>query len=602
MLTLAEIWERIVERSSAEFLVTPELRLDYGGLAELLRRFFSAFDRTGLTMGERILIVTRNETLTIAAFVAALLDGLVPVVLAADSSPHRVAGIAASVAPQWAILDDERCIEGWVRDLQVLKVSAKPVAKRSSWFLARGQGSEGIRLADLLELPEAGREPRLPDAPDDLAYVLFTSGTTKAPTGVKVTRRNLLANLTTLRRLFGCGRQSRIFNDMVLAHADGMIQGPILALASGCAVIRSGGFSVPGMETWLNRVRHEHASHVITVPTVWSMIDRFGQHDDYFDAPECRCLMSVAARLDAGLWSRLETRFRRPLFNQYGLTETVASALYAGPRPEMGARGTIGRPVDCTARLDPEATDDEGVGELQLRGDNVFPGYWQDDGRTQDTFTPDGWMRTGDLARILPDGSFAIAGRLKTVIMSGGFLIRPEEIDEVMVGHPAVAQAVTLSMPDDTFDEIAITAVILDGTANEAELAAFARERLEALKVPKHIVALSEIPRGISGKPDLEALRAAVIAALKKDVTQAETKTDDVAKDVIEIASGVFRVTPATLGVASTPESVSGWDSFSQIALIFAVEERFGIRVPASRTAAIRSLADLIDAVKTGLR
>lgn len=602
MLTLAEIWERIVERPAAEFLITPDLRLDYGGLAELVRRLSSTFDRAGLAMGERVLIVTRNETSAIAAFTAALLDGLVPVIIAPDSPAHRVASIASSVGPRLAVLDDERCVENWVNDLELVKVPAKPAVKRSGWLLARGQGSEDVRLADLLELPKAGRNPRLPDAPDELAYLLFTSGTTQAPTGVKITRRNLLANVTTLRRLFGYDRQSRIFNDMVLAHADGMIQGPILALASGGAVIRSGAFSVPGLEAWLNRVRQEHASHVITVPTVWSMIDRFGQHDDYFDAPECRYLMSVAARLDTALWSRLETRFRRPLFNQYGLTETVASALYAGSHPEMGAAGTIGRPVDCAARLDPEATGEEGLGELQLRGDNVFPGYWQDSNRTQDTFTADGWMRTGDLARILPDGSFAIAGRLKTVVMCGGFLIRPEEIDEVMAGHPAVAQSVTLSMPDDTFDEIAVTAVVLDGNANEAELSAYARERLEALKVPKRIVALAHIPRGISGKPNLEALRAALAETLRSDAIHAERQTGDLAKEVIDVAGGVFRVDPSILGLSSAPESVAGWDSFSQIALIFAVEERFGIRVPASRTAAIRSLADLIDAVRTGLR
>lgn len=602
MLTFAEIWERIVERPAAEFLVTPDMRLDYGGFAELLRRFSSTFDRSGLATGDRVLILTRNEPLAIAAFAAALLDGLVPVIMAPDSPTQRVASIASSVTARLAVLDDERCLEGWGSDLKLIKVPAKPAVKKGGWLLARGQMSEGVRLADLLELPQEGRNPRLPDAPDELAYLLFTSGTTQAPTGVKISRRNLLANVNTLRRLFGCDRQSRIFNDMVLAHADGMIQGPILALASGGAVIRSGGFSVPGLETWLNRVRQEHASHVITVPTVWSMIDRFAQHDDYFDAPECRCLMSVAARLDTALWSRLEGRFRRPLFNQYGLTETVASALYAGPHPEMGTAGTIGRPIDCAARLDPDATDHEGVGELQLRGDNVFPGYWHDDKRTRDTFAPDGWMRTGDLARILPDGSFAIAGRLKTAVMCGGFLIRPDEIDEVMAGHPAVGQAVTLAMPDDTFDEIAVTAIVLDGSATEAELAAYARERLEALKVPKHIVALAHIPRGISGKPNLEALRAEVAAALRADVIHAEPETGDLVKEVIDVAGSVFRVDPSILGLASTPDSVTGWDSFSQIALVFAVEERFGIRVPASRTAAIRSLADLIDAVRAGLR
>ena len=153
MLTFAEIWERIVERPAAEFLVTPDMRLDYGGFAELLRRFSSTFDRSGLATGDRVLILTRNEPLAIAAFAAALLDGLVPVIMAPDSPTQRVASIASSVTARLAVLDDERCLEGWGSDLKLIKVPAKPAVKKGGWLLARGQMSEGVRLADL---PAAG--------------------------------------------------------------------------------------------------------------------------------------------------------------------------------------------------------------------------------------------------------------------------------------------------------------------------------------------------------------------------------------------------------------------------------------------------------------
>jgi len=450
-----------------------------------------------------------------------------------------------------------------------------------------------------LALPKGFREPRLSDAVDKLAYLLFTSGTTQAPSGVMVTRHNLLAQLTTLSRLFACTSQTRLFNDMVLAHGDGLVQGPLLALANGSTLIRSGGFTVSGMEDWLNRVRQERATHVITVPTIWSMVDRYAQHDDYFDAPECSHLMSVADRLDPGLWRRIEARFKRPVFNQYGLTETVASALYAGPHPEMGSFGTIGRPVDCEARLAPPVADDSDEGELELRGNNIFAGYWKNTVRTEESFTADGWMRTGDLAARRPDGSYEIRGRIKTTIMTGGFLIRPEEIDEVMATHPAVTQSVTVALPDSDFGEIPVTAVVLSTAVNEAALALHARARLETLKVPKRIIALPSISRGDAGKPRMGELRATLAATIELEATaRAEGKPDGTFAAVRALAAEVFRVDATSLQATSSPETVPGWDSFSQIMLILATEDRFKIRIPASKVAGIRSLGELHVVIK----
>ena len=123
------------------------------------------------------------------------------------------------------------------------------------------------------------------------------------------------------------------------------------------------------------------------------------------------------------------------------------------------------------------------------------------------------WLRTGDLGLRRPDGSVEIRGRLKTVIMSGGFLIRPEEVDEVLSGHPAVAEAATVGVPDPDFGEVAISAVVLDGTADELDLTQHCRANLEPMKVPKRIVTVTEIPRGDAGKPKLEALRALLAPA-----------------------------------------------------------------------------------------
>lgn len=584
-MNLADLWNNALRGGRSDWMALPDERISFDQLAALVRRWCGWFDTAGIAPGERVLIRTANDVVAATGFIACMLDGVVPVLMTGDTPDLRALAVARTVAARGFAADagtlpalDTSCVGVPIGGAQ---------AKRG-WFSRKA-------MDHLVGLPEQGRDPRLPDDPDGLAYVLFTSGTTASPSGVQITRGNLLANLATLTRLFGYDARTRIFNDMILAHADGMIQGPVIAMANGCAVIRSGGFTLAGMEAWLNRVRQERASHVITVPTIWAMIDGYAGHDDYFDGPECTHLMSVAAKLPKDLWARLESRFERPVFNQYGLTETVASALYAGPQVEMGAFGTVGKPVDCAARIDPDATGVEG--ELQLQGAHIFPGYWQDEERTGASFTKDGWLKTGDLARLREDGSFEVLARIKAVIMMGGFLIRPDEIDEAMLRHPAVRESVTVGMADAMFDEVPITAVVLQDKANEEELTQHARAYLEGQKVPKRIVIMDAIPRGDSGKArlaDLRALLGEVIAAPGSALAQ----SDDLESQVIALAGDVFRVDPAQLSLHSKPGSVPGWDSFSQLSFVMAAEDRFGVTIPASLVAQIVAIADMVKAVR----
>jgi acyl-CoA synthetase (AMP-forming)/AMP-acid ligase II/acyl carrier protein len=306
--------------------------------------------------------------------------------------------------------------------------------------------------------------------------------------------------------------------------------------------------------------------------------------------------MSVASKLPQELWARLESRFERPVYNQYGLTETVASALYAGPQREMGAFGTVGKPIDCEARIDPEATGPEG--ELQLKGAHIFPGYWQDPERTRASFTGDGWLKTGDLARSREDGTFEVLARIKSVIMMGGFLIRPDEIDEAMLRHSAVRESVTVGIEDAMFDEVPVTAVVLQAKASEEELTAHARAYLESQKVPKRIVAMATIPRGDSGKARLAELRALLGDAALSATNHAVGDGEDLGSQVIALAADVFRVDPAQLSLQSRGGSVPGWDSFSQLNFLMAAEDRFQVAVPASLVAQIETIADMVGAIR----
>ena len=600
----AALWAQVVRGGRRDFLVTPDLRMSFADLGEAIGRWLAWFDAHGILAGDRVLIRTANEAAAITGFIAGLLDGVVPIVVTPDTPDTRLLSLVAVVEPAGLACDAGKQPRPDVVPTLLLDHSAAPAARK--WFGARKRRdiTPGLPAATV-------RQPRLPRDGAGLAYILFTSGTTSEPTGVQVTRGNLFANLATQTRVFGYDNRSRIFNDMILAHADGMIQGPIQALVAGCAVIRSGGFSLPVIESWLGRVRAERATHVITVPTVWAMIDQYARHDDYFDAPECGALLSVAAKLPDDLWRRLETRFARPVFNQYGLTETVVTALWAGRHREMGGFGTIGKPIDGEAGIDHAMIDQDwpdGAGELLLRGAHVFPGYWRDEARTRATFTGDGWLRTGDIARCRPDGSYEILGRIKTVIMMGGFLIRPDEIDEALMRHDAVCESITIGVEDAIFGELPVSAVVLadpSALVSESDLTTHARAFLESQKVPKRIFVLPEIPRGVSGKPRLDALHDLLGRLLGQSganatgTEQSETGDAGVRRDqVIAVAADTFRVDPAMLDLTSGPGSVAGWDSFSQLNFLMAIEQRFAIAIPAARVARIATIGDMLRTVE----
>jgi len=573
----------------AVFIEWQDARLTYADFAEDLRRFCGLFSAHELIPGDRIVIATETERQAIGAFTAALLDGLVPIMLTPQTPAPRIAAIAALVEPGLVFIDAARSAEDWCGRYTVLGVTGS--SPRRGLF-GRKRDDRGLDAALAKTEPRA---PRAAIGDGELAYILFTSGTTSEPKGVMVTHRNLFTHLATLARVLHYDTDSRIFNGMVLAHADGLIQGPIQALFCGCRLIRPPAFRAPELEAHLNMVRAHSATHFLTVPAILTLIDRYAVHDDYLAAPEFRFLVSVAAKLEIPLWQRLETRFGRPVINMYGLTETVASALYAGP--DLGPIGTIGQPVDCLAKIVlPDGSEAEAgaPGEIWLRGDNVSPGYYRAPDATLEKFA-DGWLKTGDLGVEDPDGTYRIVGRLKTAIMSGGFLIQPEEIDEALLRHEAVAEVATVGLEDPDLGEIAVSAVVLDGAADEAALTAHCAAYLEPQKVPKRIAPVAEIPRGDAGKPQLARLRD-LLAEPDNQPLPSANGTNDIAETVLVAAARSFRVPRETLSLDSSTETVERWDSFAHVGLIVAVESALNLRLPTREVIAVKTLKGLAEA------
>ena len=196
---------------------------------------------------------------------------------------------------------------------------------------------------------------------------------------------------------------------------------------------------------------------------------------------------------------------------------------------------------------------------------------------------------------------FELVGRQKSMINSAGRAIVPDEVDEALFAHSAVKGAVTVGIPNDEFGEIPVSAVELDGPLEMNVLVSHLQERLEPNLGPKHIVHLDEIPRGISGKPNQPKLIELISQAL--ETGRATSKTDatkqDVTSRIIEVAAQVFRCDRSELSPNSHVDSIAGWDSFSHLSLVLAIEEEFDVHLPARHITGIRSLKDAANLMST---
>jgi len=402
--------------------------------------------------------------------------------------------------------------EFYLSDLNVKALIVHPELASPAVEVAQTQGILVIKLQPLpeeeaglflLEGEKAGAaEPNRLAHPDDVALLLHTSGTTSRPKLVPLTQANLACSARHIQRALQLVQSDRCLNIMPLFHIHGLIAGVLASLASGASVICTPGFHAPTFFAWMETFR---PTWYTAVPAMHqAILARSAANQEIIDRCPLRFIRSASSALPPQVMSELESVFKVPLIEAYGMTE--ASHQIASNRLPPSARkvGSVGQAAGPEVACMDEAGNFlpcGAIGELVLRGPNIMHGYEDNSLANEKAFTH-GWFRTGDQGYIDNNGYIFLTGRLKEIINRGGEKITPREVDEVLLSHPAVAQAVAFAIPHDALgEEIAAAIVLRDGAvASEREIREFTADRIAPFKVPRHIVILDEIPRGPTGK------------------------------------------------------------------------------------------------------
>ncbi|MFN8020779.1 MAG: AMP-binding protein [Acidimicrobiales bacterium] len=344
-----------------------------------------------------------------------------------------------------------------------------------------------------------------PATPDDLAAILYTSGTTGKPKGAMLTQRNLASNSATLAGLWGFGEGDVLLHALPIFHTHGLFVATNCSIANGSPMVFLERFDADEVVGALT-----HCTVMMGVPTFYT---RLLAHPS-FDRQTCagmRLFISGSAPLLASVHEQFHERTGHAILERYGMTET--SMLTSNPLHGERRPGTVGLPLpDVDVRVvgeDGVALGVGGVGGVEVRGPNVFAGYWGRPELTATEFTADGWFRTGDVGTFDTEGYLHLVGRSKDLIITGGLNVYPKEIEDVVDALPGVLESAVIGVPDADFGEAVVAVVVArsGSTVDPSAVRLAAREHLAPFKVPKRVHVVDALPRNAMGKIEKAALR-----------------------------------------------------------------------------------------------
>jgi len=343
---------------------------------------------------------------------------------------------------------------------------------------------------------------------EDTAIIIYTSGTTGRPKGAEITHGNLISNLESLHEAWGWQPGDTLLHVLPIFHVHGLFVALHGALYAGATILLMREFDArQTLQTLVDR----RCTVFMAVPTIHTRLLDVPNAKN-FDLTHVRLITSGSDRLPDEVFIGFQQTFGHTLLERYGMTETGMNC----SNPLRGERrmGSVGLPLQgVEVRIVNSETEeilpDEEIGDVQLRGANIFKGYWKQPDKTSASFSADGWFKTGDLGFREKDGYVTLCGRSKDLIISGGLNIYPPEVERVLAEHPSVAACAVIGCLDKEWGEKVTAVVVLNPgeSVSGEELIRFCRERLASYKSPKSIVFKDDLPRNAMGKVKKAELR-----------------------------------------------------------------------------------------------
>ncbi|MEM9257544.1 MAG: malonyl-CoA synthase [Pseudomonadota bacterium] len=478
----------------AVLLTDPQgLVYTYGDAQRQSARYAQALSQLGLRAGDRVSVQVEKSPENLWLFLGCLRGGYVYHPLNTAYTDDELMYFLTDAGTSLFVCDESRLAE--------LSSVCDSLGVPHAYSL-NGDGSG--TLARLAERASVDFTP-IECEGEELAALVYSSGTTGRPKGIMLSHENLRVNAATLVDLWGFTAADQLLHALPIFHVHGLF------VAIGCVLMSGAGMR------WLPRFDLEnvfaelpHSTCMMGVPTFYTRLLADARLDRNSVA-HMRLFISGSAPLLADTFEAFEERTGERILERYGMTETGMNT----SNPLKGERkpGTVGLPLPgvairvCDAAGQPLPLGE--VGELRVQGPNVFVGYWQMPDKTADDFTSDGYFRTGDQARIGDDGYVTIVGRAKDMVISGGLNVYPKEVELVIDSLAEVIESAVIGLPDPDFGERVAAVVVAqpDAALTLSDLKQSLSGQLAPFKLPKRLFLVDQLPRNAMGKVQKAALR-----------------------------------------------------------------------------------------------
>ncbi len=483
---IAERWPRHPDATT--FIEVPGgTTLTYADADREVARLAHALGALGVERGDRVAVQVEKSPTAVLLYLACVRAGAVLLPMNTGYTDDEVAYLVADAEPRVLVQDPSR-------------------SPRPGLTVATLDAAGGGSLAELAAAQRSDHVPVL-TAPDELAAILYTSGTTGRPKGAMLTQRNLASNALALHDIWGFRPDDVLLHALPVFHTHGLFVATNCALANGTGMIFLPRFDAAAVLEQLPR-----STVFMGVPTYYTRL----LAEPGLDEERCRGMrlfVSGSAPLLASTHDEFRHRTGHRILERYGMTET--SMITSNPLDGERRPGTVGFPLpDVEIRVTSPETGQEvargEVGGVEVRGPNVCAGYWRQPERSAAEVTADGFFRTGDVGLIDADGYLNLVGRSKDLIISGGLNVYPKEVEAVLDELAGIVESAVIGVPDPDFGEAVVAVVVAEPEAavDPDAIRAAARAKLAPFKVPKRVVVVDDLPRNTMGKVEKAKLRA----------------------------------------------------------------------------------------------